>query len=99
MSFNFRRFLTRIDPSAKYETCKLSGGLVNLIDRATRVSPRGASRFPDHDSLILKHAPPFVAALGESAPFSQDRQVISSRPVQAPSVCSNRDLTTFFSRT
>jgi len=76
VSFDFRGFLARLEPSAEYQTRSLSGGLVNLTDRATRVSPRGGSRFPGHDSLILKHAPPFVAALGPPAPFSQRRQVV-----------------------
>jgi hypothetical protein len=74
MLFDFKSFLSKIDPSQKYEFQSLTGGLVNLTVRATKVSPFGGI-FPKRNTLILKYAPPFVAALGESAPFSQDRQV------------------------
>ncbi|KAF8847051.1 hypothetical protein BDZ45DRAFT_733845 [Acephala macrosclerotiorum] len=78
MLFDFEPFLSKIDPSQKYEFQSLTGGLVNLTVRATKVSPSGGI-FPKHDTLILKYAPPFVATLGESAPFSQDRQLIEAR--------------------
>ena len=77
MLFDFEAFLSKIDPSQKYEFQSLTGGLVNLTVRATKVSPSGGI-FPKHKTLILKYAPPFVVALGESAPFSQDRQVYLS---------------------
>ncbi|KIW32440.1 uncharacterized protein PV07_03987 [Cladophialophora immunda] len=35
----------------------------------------GQGRFPGYGSLVLKHAPPFIAGVGESAPMSQGRQV------------------------
>jgi hypothetical protein len=35
----------------------------------------GHGRFPDQKTLILKHAPPFIAGVGEHAPMSQERQV------------------------
>lgn len=75
MLFDFEPFLSKIDPSQKYEFQILTGGLVNLTVRATKVTASGGGHFPKHGTLILKYAPPFVAALGESAPFSQDRQV------------------------
>jgi hypothetical protein len=79
MAFNFEAFLSKIDPYQKYEYRSLAGGLVNLTVRATKLPPLvGGSIFPKHDTLILKYAPPFVATLGEAAPFSQDRQVWSS---------------------
>jgi len=74
MLFYFEPFLSKIDPFQKYEFQTLTGGLVNLTVRATKVSPSGGI-FPKQNTLILKYAPPFVAVLGESAPFSQDRQV------------------------
>ena len=79
MLFDFEYFLSWIDPSQKYEFQSLTGGVVNLTVRATKVLTTGNSFFPKHDTLILKYAPPFVAALGPSAPFSQDRQVCLSK--------------------
>ena len=75
MSFEFCAFLRELDPSSEYDFQSLSGGLVNLTQRATKTSPLGAGKFPNQASLILKYAPPFIAALGEEAPFSQKRQV------------------------
>jgi hypothetical protein len=77
MLFNFESFLSKIDPFQKYEFQSLTGGLVNLTVRATKVSHPGGI-FPKHNTLVLKYAPPFVATLGESAPFSRDRQVCLS---------------------
>ncbi|KIW85289.1 hypothetical protein Z517_00679 [Fonsecaea pedrosoi CBS 271.37] len=34
--------------------------------------------FPEHRSLILKYAPPYIAGVGESAPMSQGRQEIEA---------------------
>jgi hypothetical protein len=75
MLFDFEPFLSAIDPLQRYEIQPLTGGLVNVTVRATKVSGHSSGLFPAHGSLILKYAPPFVAAIGESAPFSQDRQV------------------------
>ena len=76
MAFNFEFYLSKVDPSQKYKCQSLTGGLVNLTIRATKLSPFvDDTTFPKHDTLILKYAPPFVAAIGETAPFSQDRQV------------------------
>ncbi|KIW95677.1 uncharacterized protein Z519_04262 [Cladophialophora bantiana CBS 173.52] len=38
----------------------------------------GQGRFPGEKSLILKHAPPFIAGVGESAPMSQSRQEVEA---------------------
>ncbi|EXJ66918.1 uncharacterized protein A1O5_10113 [Cladophialophora psammophila CBS 110553] len=38
----------------------------------------GRGRFPGEKSLILKHAPPFIAGIGESAPMSQSRQEVEA---------------------
>ena len=80
MSFDFGAFLSKIDASQTYECQPLTGGLVNLTVRARKTSPSGGGIFPKHDTLILKNAPPFVATIGEDAPFSQDRQVSVPAP-------------------
>jgi hypothetical protein len=83
MLFAFKAFLANIDPVQKYEVQALTGGLVNVTVRATKPLGFGesaSSLFPTHNSLILKYAPPFVATIGESAPFSQDRQVFVFKP-------------------
>jgi len=64
-----------------WEVTKLSGGLVNVV---VRVAPRrgddGFVRNPR--SVIIKYAPPFVAAMGagEGAPFGTFRQVSTFPP-------------------
>ena len=83
MPFDFSSFLHKLDPSTEYEFQSLSGGLVNLTQRATKTSPLGAGKFPAQASLILKYAPPFIAALGEEAPFSQKRQVWNPLTVES----------------
>ena len=55
----------------KWEVTRLSGGLVNVTVRAhTR---RGDCK--SRRSAIIKYAPPFVAVIGEDAPFGTFRQV------------------------
>jgi hypothetical protein len=78
MAFDFSAYLTRIDPSQSYNVNKLQGGVVNFTVRASKEGPQDTSegRFPEAESLILKQAPPYVAGVGESAPFSQFRQVL-----------------------
>jgi hypothetical protein len=77
MAFDFPAYLTRIDPSQSYNVTKLQGGVVNFTVRASkeRLQSNSGGRFPEEESLILKQAPPYVAGVGESAPFSQFRQV------------------------
>jgi len=54
-----------------WEVTRLSGGLVNVTVRAhTR---RGDCK--SRRSAIIKYAPPFVAVIGEDAPFGTFRQV------------------------
>ena len=76
---HFRQYLATIDPNQTYAIKQLTGGLVNYTVRATKVLADGGdhrlSRFPGHDSIIIKHAPPFIAAIGEAAKFSPFRQV------------------------
>jgi hypothetical protein len=63
MSFSFQDYLVENTPSVKYEIEPVNGGIVNQTVRAKA------------RSLILKHAPPFVAAVGPEAAFSPQRQV------------------------
>lgn len=83
MGFDFEPYLSAFFPGGTYKTEPLSGGLVNFTVRASRTIPpinRGDGDNDDSDqdppmTLVLKYAPPYVAAVGEEAPFSQDRQV------------------------
>jgi hypothetical protein len=89
MEYDFASYLSKFDPSERYSIERLTGGLVNITVRATKedVNPEALhrERFTGRKSVILKYAPPYVAAVGESAPFSQQRQV-SSLPI-----CSSSD--------
>ena len=78
MLFDFCSYLLKLDPSQSYSVKQLTGGLVNVTVRAVKCAGSSADdgRFPDHKSIVLKYAPPFVAAVGETAPFSQHRQVV-----------------------
>ena len=61
------------DPSTNgWDVVKLTGGLINVTVRV--IAGTGTSK----RSVILKYAPPFVAALGEKTPFGQFRQVCSA---------------------
>lgn len=79
-TFEFKPFLRQLDPTSDYDIVKLTGGLVNLTSRATKAGARNEtnnasnSLFQGHDSVVLKYAPPYVHAIGESAPFSTYRQ-------------------------
>lgn len=75
MLFDFNAFLAKLDPFSAYEINKLTGGLINLTVRAVKTNSIDHGAFPGKASLILKFAPPFVAAVGPDAPFSQKRQV------------------------
>ncbi|KAG9124170.1 hypothetical protein FRC07_012595 [Ceratobasidium sp. 392] len=82
-SFDFVSILTSLDPHHNYTQTPLSGGIVNITSRIT-ISPN--VNFEEHecpfgqgvDSVVAKYAPPYVATIGESAPFSQSRQVIEA---------------------
>ena len=82
MPFDFESYLLKLDPGRSYEIRRLTGGLINETVRAVKQPSLGAEEgtFPSHGSLVLKYAPPFVAALGECVPLSQARQV-------SPSAC------------
>ncbi|KAJ1311001.1 hypothetical protein OPQ81_009508 [Rhizoctonia solani] len=91
LTHNFIPTLAAIDPYHQYSTSSLSGGLVNFT---VRVSISDATEehqclFGDARSAVAKYAPAFVANIGESAPFSQYRQVIEARAlalISQPSV-------------
>ncbi|KAI9884337.1 MAG: hypothetical protein M1823_003876 [Watsoniomyces obsoletus] len=75
--FDFSAYLSTIDPSQEYTIQYLTGGIVNVTVRATKLPSSGNAdrgRFPAHDTLILKYAPPYIAGVGETAPFSTFRQ-------------------------
>lgn len=90
-------YLQHLDPGIAY-TCKtLTGGIVNTTIRATKqntavATPQG--KFAGHASFILKHAPPYIAGVGEAAPMTQYRQTIEANalslfsPKAAPSLSS-----------
>ena len=63
----------------RWEITKLSGGSINV---AVRVTPRrGDNKFAgDPRSVVIKYAPPYLAAIGEDAPFGTFRQVSTSYP-------------------
>ncbi|PKS12402.1 hypothetical protein jhhlp_000606 [Lomentospora prolificans] len=79
MGFDFTDFLKAQSPGATYEIASLDGGLVNNTVRAKKT--RGDESAPA--SLILKHAPPYVAAAGPEFPFSQERQTVEATALRA----------------
>lgn len=79
MSFDFSKFLSKLDPAQTYITHELTGGVVNFTVRAVKPQTRNLDDvhkgcFPEQETLILKHAPPYIAAVGKVAPMSQYRQ-------------------------
>ena len=58
----------------RWEVTKLSGGYINIT---VRVGPRrGDERLASNPkSVVIKYAPPYMAMLGEGAPFGTFRQV------------------------
>jgi hypothetical protein len=95
--FDPRAYLEQIDPGITYSCESLTGGIVNVTTRASKedtANNTSRGRFPDHESLILKYAPPYIAGVGEAAPMTQDRQIIEAKvlslfsPKAAPSLSS-----------
>ncbi|KAH8662062.1 hypothetical protein BX600DRAFT_512939 [Xylariales sp. PMI_506] len=76
--FNFKAYLAKLDSGSNYAIETLTGGLVNITVRATKTSSDNHGAFEGIPSMILKHAPPFVAALGPDAPFPAERQVVEA---------------------
>ena len=77
MTFDFESYLAKLDPTQCYAIRQLTGGLINETVRAVKRSSLGPGEgaFPGYHSLVLKYAPPYVAAWGHRFPFSQARQV------------------------
>lgn len=90
MLFDFSSYLSKFDPSQSYTIKQLTGGLVNVTVRAVKCADSSADggRFPDHQLIVLKYAPAFIAAVGETAPFSQYRQVVASSRTHLDSLIS-----------
>lgn len=79
MAFDGLAYLSEHDPAARYEVYQLSGGVINATFRATKLSGQpDAGRYAGHDSIILKHAPPYLAAIGPSVPFDVRRQTVEA---------------------
>ncbi|CAE6449101.1 unnamed protein product [Rhizoctonia solani] len=81
LTHDFIPALTALDPYHQYFTSPLSGGMVNFTVRVhiSDTIEEHECPFGDARSVVAKYAPAFVASLGESAPFSQYRQVIEAR--------------------
>ena len=56
----------------KWEVAKLSGRSINVT---VRVTPHRGENESERKSVVVRYAPPFVAAVGEDAPFGTFRQV------------------------
>jgi hypothetical protein len=101
--FDFSAYLSKRDAN-RYEITSLKGGLVNLTVRAKKIEVLPIDeredrdtvginipeqrRFERQETLILNYALPFVAAVGEEAPFSQFRQV-KTRAQRRGILCSS----------
>ncbi|KAF8609508.1 hypothetical protein BDV93DRAFT_540783 [Ceratobasidium sp. AG-I] len=97
LDFDFTSILATLDPYHVYSASKLSGGFVNLTARITIAWKELDSVVEEHEcilggasSVVAKYAPPYVAALGEDAPFSQYRQIIEGRALELLSDSNNR---------
>ncbi|KAK2793242.1 hypothetical protein FQN52_001890 [Onygenales sp. PD_12] len=97
MSFKFDAYFRQHAPSETWSIQPLTDGIVNFTVRAVRSridppatspqdtgpAPRGPSgRFSEHESLILKYAPPYVALVGEQAPFDRVRQQVEANALE-----------------
>ena len=90
--FDFSSYLADKNQGVKYEVERLSGGIMNVVVRATRITngrirqeeeenwDRGSRigwTWEKEKSLILKYAPPFIAAVGDEKKVGVYRQVCS----------------------
>ncbi|KAJ2905659.1 hypothetical protein MKZ38_004734 [Zalerion maritima] len=80
--YDFKTYLSSVDPKNSYDIEPLQGGLVNYTVRAKKTSKSHRGIFRRHKSLILKQAPDFVAAAGPSLPFSKERQKVEAAALQ-----------------
>ena len=67
-STQFDSTLLSFGPPGTYNLTSLSGGLINETVRASC----------KHGSFIMKYAPPYIAAIGPSAPFGRERQIVEA---------------------
>jgi hypothetical protein len=76
-NFDVEKFIFEIDPINDYEIVPLPGGRLNQTVRAVQILTE--EMFPPffgtHTSLIVKHAPPYIAEQGADTHLSQNRQV------------------------
>ncbi|KAG8691673.1 hypothetical protein FRC11_013284 [Ceratobasidium sp. 423] len=81
LTHDFAPALTALDSYHQYSASPLSGGMINFTVRVGISDAPGEHKCPfgDARSVVAKHAPAFIASVGESAPFSQYRQVIEAR--------------------
>lgn len=86
MLFDFVPYLQSLDSSQTYAVHQLTGGLINVTVRAVKSSAAiiDEGRFPGNQTLVLKYAPPFIAAAGKDAPFPQFRQVCTALVLYMP---------------
>jgi hypothetical protein len=67
---NYQAYLESVFPNTTWELERLTGGLVNATSRATRTSGTCV-----YNSLIIKHARPYIECAGPEWGFSTERQV------------------------
>ena len=83
-----KAYLQQLDPEVSYSCQSLTGGVVNVTIRAVKQSEYvEKGRFPGRASLVLKHAPPFVAGRGVAAPMTQHRQIIEADALSLFATC------------
>lgn len=75
MLFDALGYFSRINPTEGYTVAVLTGGMMNITLRATKIKSASGGRFPNQRNLILKYAPPFAAGVGEKLPITTFRQV------------------------
>jgi hypothetical protein len=79
LSEAFGQSLVGLGP-ADWEITKLTGGLINVTVRAALnipPEPGSGTRAVKRGSVVMKYAPPYIAAVGEAVPFGTFRQVRS----------------------
>lgn len=67
---NYQAYLQTVYPGTSWTVTRLTGGIVNATLRATKTSGDAGP-----ESLVIKHAKPYVEIAGPEASFSTKRQV------------------------
>ena len=79
VTFDAIAYLQQLDPEVAYSCEPLTGGVVNITIRASKHgSDIDNGKFPGRQSLVLKHAPPYIAGSAEQAPMTQYRQTVEA---------------------